>query len=48
MRRCRHIACVLAALVALFDLAVAIIWQQWCREHGYAEQVAEIELRSWP
>jgi hypothetical protein len=47
-RTARHIAFALASLVALFDLAVALVWRQWCREHGYAEQAAELELRTWP
>jgi hypothetical protein len=44
----RRVLCAVAALVALFDLAVAIVWRQWCREHGYAEAATELELRTWP
>lgn len=48
IRRARHTVYALAALVALFDLAVALAWRQWCREQGYAEQAAELELGAWP
>lgn len=44
----RRVVCAVAALVALVDLAVALLWRQWCQGQGYAEQAAELELRTWP
>jgi hypothetical protein len=48
MRRCRRVVYAVAALAALLDVVVAIVWRQWCRQHGYADQAAELELRTWP
>lgn len=44
----RRAAAVLAGAVLMFDVAVAVLWRRWCRAQGYAEQAAELELRSWP